>query len=73
MKNEMEQVVNEVTALMEHFDSRNLKVDIVLSVLISTTMTVANRLGLPDDLLTQVLAEAQVIGKEMLANDQTVH
>ena len=73
MKNEMEQVVNEVTALMEHFDSRNLKVDIVLSVLISTTMTVANRLGLPDDLLTQVLAEAQAIGKEMLANDQTVH
>jgi hypothetical protein len=73
MKNEMEQVVNEVTALMEHFDSRNLKVDIVLSVLISTTMTVANRLGLPDDLLTQVLAEAQVIGKEMLADDQTVH
>jgi hypothetical protein len=73
MKNEMEQVVNEVTALMEHFDSRNLKVDIVLSVLISTTMTVANRLGLPDDLLTQVLAEAQVIGKEMLADDQTMH
>ena len=73
MKNEMEQVVTEVTALMEHFDSRNLKVDIVLSVLISTTMTVANRLGLPDDLLAQVLAEAQVIGKEMLADDQTVH
>lgn len=73
MKNEMEQVVNEVTALIEHFDSRNLKVDIVLSVLISTTMTVANRLGLPDDMLTQVLAEAQAIGKEVLANDQTVH
>lgn len=73
MKNEMEQVVNEVTALMEHFDSRNLKVDIVLSVLISTTMTVANRLGLPDDLLTQVLAEAQAIGKEVLASDQTMH
>lgn len=73
MKNEMEQVVNEVTALIEHFDSRNLKVDIVLSVLISTTMTVANRLGLPDDMLAQVLAEAQAIGKEVLANDQTVH
>ena len=73
MKDEMEQVVNEVTALMEHFDSRNLKVDIVLSVLISTTMTVANRLGLPDDMLTQVLAEAQAIGKEMLSNDQTMH
>lgn len=73
MKNEMEQVVNEVTALMEHFDSRNLKVNIVLSVLISTTMTVANRLGLPDDLLTQVLAEAQAIGKEVLASDQTMH
>ena len=73
MKDEMEQVVNEVTALMEHFDSRNLKVDIVLSVLISTTMTVANRLGLPDDMLTRVLAEAQAIGKEMLSNDQTRH
>lgn len=73
MKDEMEQVVNEVTALMEHFDSRNLKVDIVLSVLISTTMTVANRLGLPDDMLTRVLAEAQAIGKEMLSNDQTMH
>ena len=73
MKNEMEQVVDEVTALMDHFDSRNLKVDIVLSVLISTTMTVANRLGLPDDMLTRVLAEAQAIGKEMLSNDQTMH
>lgn len=73
MKNEMEQVVNEVTALMDHFDSRNLTVDIVLSVLISTTMTVANRLGLPDDMLTRVLAEAQAIGKEMLSNDQIRH
>ena len=73
MKNEMEQVVDEVTALMDHFDSRNLKVDIVLSVLISTTMTVANRLGLPDDMLTRVLAEAQAIGKEMLSNDQIRH
>ena len=73
MKNEMEQVVDEVTALMDHFDSRNLKVDIVLSVLISTTMTVANRLGLPDYMLTRVLAEAQAIGKEMLSNDQTMH
>ena len=73
MKNEMEQVVDEVTALITHFDSRNLKVDIVLSVLISTTMTVANRLGLPDDLLTRVLAEAQAIGKEMLDNDKTRH
>ena len=73
MKNEMEQVVDEVTALMDHFDSRNLTVDIVLSVLISTTMTVANRLGLPDDMLTRVLAEAQAIGKEMLSNDQIRH
>ena len=73
MKDEMEQVVDEVTALITHFDSRNLKVDIVLSVLISTTMTVANRLGLPDDMLTRVLAEAQAIGKEMLSNDQTMH
>ncbi len=73
MKNEMEQVADEVTALITHFDSRNLKVDIVLSVLISTTMTVANRLGLPDDLLTRVLAEAQTIGKEVLASDQTRH
>lgn len=73
MKNEMEQVVDEVTALITHFDSRNLKVDIVLSVLISTTMTVANRLGLPDDLLTRVLAEAQAIGKEMLDNDKIMH
>lgn len=73
MKNEMEQVTDEVTALITHFDSRNLKVDIVLSVLISTTMTVANRLGLPDDLLTRVLAEAQAIGKEVLASDQTRH
>ena len=73
MKDEMEQVVNEVTALITHFDSRNLKADTVLSVLVSTTMTVANRLGLPNDLLVQVLAEAMVISKEMLDNDETRH
>ena len=69
----MEQVVDEVTALMDHFDSRNLKADTVLSVLISTTMTVANRLGLPDDLLARVLAEAMVVSKEMLDNNKTRH
>lgn len=73
MRDEMEQVADEVNALIKHFDSRNLKVDTVLSVLISTTMTVANRLGLPDDLLTRVLAEAQAIGKEMLDNDKIMH
>ena len=73
MKDEMEQVVDEVTALITYFDSRNLKADTALSVLISTTMTIANRLGLPNDLLVQVLAEAMVISKEMLDNDETRH
>ena len=73
MDEKLELIANEVIALTDYLGDRNLKMDMLMSVLISTMMTIAKQLNLPDDLLFEVLAEAQMAGKEMLANDQTVH
>ena len=69
----LELVADEVIALSEYMSGRNLKTDMVLSVLVSTTMAIVNQLDLPEDLLLKVLISAQELGKEMLADDQTMH
>ena len=65
MKNKMELVVDETTSLIKYLDGRNLRADVGLSVLISTMMAVARQLGLPNDILQQILEEAYATGKEM--------